>query len=180
MVDTLFVALACGFQLHVHADDPVGSDADCLDQRTAYEAVGAGNHIEGETVVFKIIEHLKHGLVETLAIGHPCKAVRRLGCICFHIVVELGKRHSCVGCRRRLCVLHIEMIRKLGSVSDKVSDLKGGFLHIGRSPVLVVWVIQHTVFQKVVFEVRRIQFADESAVHIECGNPVRRLYVITG
>ena len=180
VVDTLFVALASGFQLHVHSDDPVGGDADGLDQRTADEAVGAGDNVIGESVVLQVIEHLQHGLVETLAVGHPGKAVRRLGCVCFHISVELGNGHSGVGRGGSLCVFHVEMVRKFGPKTDKVTYFLCGLLNLRRSLVLVVRIIQRPVFQKVVFEVCRIEFADEGAVHVKGGDAVRRLDVIPG
>ena len=76
-------------------------------------------------MILQIVEHLEHGLVEALAIGHAPEAVDGLGGIGLDIGIELCQRHACIGLGCRTGMLHVEMGGQRLAVSHEVSDLLG-------------------------------------------------------
>ena len=67
-------------------------------------------------------------------------------------------------------MLHVEVVGQFLAVANEVAYLLCRLHHVLRR--LVVGVVQGAVFQHVVLEIRRIEFADKRAVHVERGNAV--------
>ena len=165
IIDASLRALTAGHEFHVHTDDAVGGDADAFRQRTADEAVGAADHVVGEAIVLQVFKDLQHGLIKTLAVSHARKTVGRLLGIRFDVGIELCNCHAAVGLCCRVCVLHVEVVGQLLAVAHEVAYFLRCFHHVLRR--LVAGIVQHAVLQQVILEVRRVELADERAVHVE-------------
>ena len=57
-------------------------------------------------------------------------------------------------------------------MADEVTDVLCRLAHVLRGLVTVVGIVEHAVFQHVVFKIGGIELADEGAVHVEGGNAV--------
>ena len=82
------------------------------------------------TPTFEIVEHLQHGLIKNLAIGHATETVSRFGSKGFNVCIKLSQRHACISLCSSMGMLHVEMIRQRCAVSHEVSDMQGNLLDI--------------------------------------------------
>ena len=170
VVHTRGFALISRTERNIHSDYSVGLNVQAAYQCAAEETVGTRDYVVGEVVVLQIVEHLQHRFVETLGVGHAGETVDRCGCVGEHIIVKRSECHSRVGLGCGVGVNHVEMVRQGRTVAYKGADLLARLFHICRGRVGCV--IQCAVFQEIVFEVGRVEFADEGSIHVKRGNTV--------
>ena len=75
-------------------------------------------------------------------------------------------------------MLHVEMVWQFLTVSDEVPDVLGSLLDVGRCLVFIRGIVQGTVFQQIILEIRGVEFTYERAVHVERGNAVFLLDIV--
>ena len=75
VIDSFLITQLCRAVLHVHTNHTVWLNTDRFHQRPADKTVGAGNDVKRKTIRLQVVEHLKHGFVETLAVGHATETV---------------------------------------------------------------------------------------------------------
>ena len=69
-------------------------------------------------------------------------------------------------------MLHVELAGKWCAFTHKIADVLSSLSNIVGCLVLVRWVIEDAVFQQVILEISRVEFAHERAIHVEGGDTI--------
>ena len=172
VVYTDIPALRIGSETNVHANDPVGLDAQRLHQGTTDKAVGTRDNIIGKVMILQVVEHLQHGLVEALGVGHPREPVGWRGGILLHIGIKLGNGHAGIGLGSSTGMNHIEMVGQCHALTHEMADIQCSLAHILWRLILIVGIVKGAILQQIILEIGGIEFANKRAIHVERGNAV--------
>ena len=171
------IALVGGGIGHVGGNHVVGSDAEGSHGCAHDLALAGRDHPDVKVVGTKVVEHLEHGLVEALAIGHAIKADDGLGGQKVgHVGAELLGRHA-----GKLVsdgnVLAGAVVAVLLATQCVFADVLAELDDLGTC--LVRGIVEHTVKKHHIVDVDGSLLAKYGAVHVErrdavCGLKVAR------